>query len=103
MPVLPGTCENAVGEVGRSAPSHYSNMGYTVRAEALLQQTVRRIIGQLREEHVDAVVLTISISMMPELTASVGVPRIAAVEHPFGVTLGLPGAAVCQLGVGHGA
>ena len=74
-------------------------MGYTVRAEALLQQTVPRIIGQLREEHVDAVVLTISIFMMPELTASVSVPRIAAVEHPFGITLGLPGDAVRQLAV----
>ena len=37
--------------------------------------------------------------MMPELTASVGVPRIAAIEHPFGLTLGLPGDAARQLGV----
>jgi hypothetical protein len=34
---------------------------------------------------------TISLSMMPELTASAGSPRIAAVEHPFGLTMGLPG------------
>lgn len=33
---------------------------------------------------------TISLSMMPELTKSAGVPRIAAIEHPFGLTLGLP-------------
>jgi hypothetical protein len=32
-------------------------MGYTVRPEALLRNTVPRIIGQLRQEQVDAVVL----------------------------------------------
>jgi D-proline reductase (dithiol) PrdB len=37
--------------------------------------------------------------MMPELTASVGVPRIAAIEHPFGLPLGLPGDAARQLEV----
>ena len=47
----------ATGEVGRSAPSHYSYMGYTVRPEGLLRDTVPRIIGQLRQEAVDAVVL----------------------------------------------
>ena len=37
--------------------------------------------------------------MMPELTASVGVPRIAAIEHPFGLTLGPPGDVARQLEV----
>jgi len=37
--------------------------------------------------------------MIPELTASVGVPRIAAIEHPFGLTLGSPGDAARQLEV----
>ena len=37
--------------------------------------------------------------MIPELTASVGVPRIAAIEHPFGLTLGRPGDAARQLEV----
>jgi hypothetical protein len=37
--------------------------------------------------------------MMRELTASVGVPRIAAIEHPSGMTLGLPGDETRQLGV----
>ena len=37
--------------------------------------------------------------MMPQLTASTGAPRIAAIERPFGLTLGLPGDAVGQLGV----
>jgi D-proline reductase (dithiol) PrdB len=47
----------ALCEVGHSAPSHYSYMGYTLRPEALLRDTVPRIIGQLRREQVDAVVL----------------------------------------------
>ena len=29
--------------------------------------------------------------MIPELTASAGAPRIAAIEHPFGVAMGRPG------------
>jgi hypothetical protein len=37
--------------------------------------------------------------MMPELTASSGAPRIAAVERPFGLTVGLPGDATSQLAV----
>jgi hypothetical protein len=37
--------------------------------------------------------------MMPELTASTGAPRIAAVERPFGLTVGLPGDANGQLAV----
>lgn len=37
--------------------------------------------------------------MMPELTASTGAPRIAAVEHPFGLTVGLPGDAAGQSAV----
>jgi len=47
----------ALGEIARSAPSHYSYVGYTVRPEALLRDTVPRIIGQLRQEQVDAVIL----------------------------------------------
>lgn len=42
---------------------------------------------------------TLALSMIPELTASVGVPRMAAIEHPFGLPLGLPGDAAGQLGV----
>ena len=47
----------ALGEIAHSAPSHYSYMGYTVRPDALLRHTVPGIIGQLRQEQVDAVVL----------------------------------------------
>jgi len=47
----------AMGEVGDSAPSHYSYIGYTLRPERLLRETVPSIIARMREEHVDAVVL----------------------------------------------
>ena len=46
---------------------------------------------------------TISLSMIPELTASTGIPRLAAIEHPFGLTLGLPDDAARQLAVLRGA
>jgi len=59
-------------------------------------ESVRRAVccwsvGLVQREIESAGVATISLSMMPELTASVGVPRIAAIEHPFGLTLRLPG------------
>ncbi len=47
----------ARGEVGRSALSHYSYMGYTTRPEPVLQHSVHGIIRHLHEEQVDAVVL----------------------------------------------
>ncbi len=37
--------------------------------------------------------------MMPDMTESAGVPRIAAIENPFGITLGPPGDALRQLDV----
>ena len=46
---------------------------------------------------------TVSVSMMPEVTASAGAPRIAAIEHPFGLTMGLPGDRERQLAVLRGA
>jgi hypothetical protein len=36
-------------------------------------------------------IATVSLSMIPEFTASVGAPRVAGVEFPFGRPLGLPG------------
>jgi D-proline reductase (dithiol) PrdB len=113
----------AMGEVGESAPSHYSYIGYTLRPERLLRETVPSVVERMRKECVDAVVLipaspvccwsvglvqcemeaagfsTISLSMIPEPTASTGAPRIAAVEHPFGLTLGSPGDVGGQLAV----
>jgi hypothetical protein len=37
--------------------------------------------------------------MIPELTASAGAPRVTAIEHPFGITLGRPGDTAGQLAV----
>jgi hypothetical protein len=34
---------------------------------------------------------TITLSNIPALTAAASVPRIAAIEYPFGLTVGLPG------------
>jgi len=47
----------AQGGIAHSAPSHYSYMGYTLRPDMLLRHTVPGIIGRLRQEQVDAVVL----------------------------------------------
>jgi D-proline reductase (dithiol) PrdB len=47
----------ASGDIGRAAPSHYSFLGYTCQPERLLDESVPAIIGKLREEAVDAVVL----------------------------------------------
>ena len=57
MPLERLTELEAQGEIGPSAPSHYSYMGYTVRPDALLRDTVPDIIGRLRQEQVEAVVL----------------------------------------------
>jgi len=47
----------ALSEVGASAPHHYSYMGYTLRPKRLLLESVPGMVRQLREEHVDVVVL----------------------------------------------
>lgn len=54
-------------------------------------------MGLVQREIEAAGLSTISLSMMPELTASAGAPRIAAIEHPFGMTLGRPGDVAGQL------
>ncbi|MBN2388246.1 MAG: hypothetical protein JXB85_14610 [Anaerolineales bacterium] len=48
-------------------------------------------MGLVQREIEAAGFSTISISNVWELTASVGVPRVAAVEHPFSALMGLPG------------
>ncbi len=47
----------AEGEIGRSAPSHYSYMGYTVDPGQLLAESVPAMIKKMQDEHVDVVVL----------------------------------------------
>ena len=45
------------GEIGHVAPRHYSVMGYILRPEELLEQTVPAIIHDLREDRADVVIL----------------------------------------------
>jgi D-proline reductase (dithiol) PrdB len=45
------------GEVGGSAPTHYSYVGYTLRPRRLLDETVPSIIERMGQERVDVVVL----------------------------------------------
>ncbi len=46
-----------LGEIGAAAPSHYSYMGYTLRPERLLRESLPGMVQRLREEHADVVVL----------------------------------------------
>jgi D-proline reductase (dithiol) PrdB len=45
------------GEIGSVAPSHYSYIGYTLRPQRLLDESVTAIVRQLQEEAVDIVAL----------------------------------------------
>ena len=45
------------GEIGHVAPRHYSVMGYILRPEELLEQTMPAIIRDLREDRADVVIL----------------------------------------------
>ena len=45
------------GEIGRSAPSHYSFMGYILRPQALLEQSTPAMIHRMKAENVDVVLL----------------------------------------------
>ena len=45
------------GQIGRSAPSHYSFMGYILQPEVLLEQSTPAMIDRMRAEQVDVVLL----------------------------------------------
>ena len=45
------------GEIGSAAPSHYSYMGYTLRPQRFLEESLPAMIRQLQQENVDVVVL----------------------------------------------
>lgn len=52
----------------------------------------------LVQRHIEAAGFsTIALSNGPDLTAAVCAPRIAAIEYPFGLTVGLPGDSAGQL------
>ena len=53
----------------------------------------------MQREIETAGISTIALSSIPDLTASVGVPRLAAIEYPLGYLLGQPGDKAGQLAV----
>jgi len=56
-------------------------------------------VGLLQREIEAAGFTTICLSIIADLTASVSAPRIAAIEHPFSLTMGYPGDRETQLAV----
>jgi hypothetical protein len=48
-------------------------------------------VGLVQREIEAAGISTITLSSIPDLTAAVSVPRLAAIEHPLGYLLGQPG------------
>ena len=45
------------GEIGRSAPNHYSYMGYILEPQALLEQSTPALIRHMQQDGVNVVVL----------------------------------------------
>jgi D-proline reductase (dithiol) PrdB len=45
------------GEIGRSAPRHYSIMGYLLKPEQMLRESIPAIIECLRQDQVDVVLM----------------------------------------------
>lgn len=60
-------------------------------------------MGLAQREIERAGLTTVALSNIPDLTAAVGVPRLAAIEHPFGQTVGRPGDTEVQRAVLRGA
>ncbi len=56
-------------------------------------------MGLVQREMEAAGITTIALSNIPDLTRAVGVPRLCAIEHPFGLTMGRPGDHVGQTAV----
>jgi D-proline reductase (dithiol) PrdB len=103
------------GEIRRSTADHYSYLGYTLKPQALLEESTPAMILHMKPDGLNIVVLvpgcpiccwsvglvqrkieaagmsTITLSSIPDLTAAVGVPRLAAIEYPLGDLLGQPG------------
>ncbi len=48
-------------------------------------------MGLVQREIESAGIATVALSNIPDLTASVGVPRLVAIAYPFGRTVGMPG------------
>lgn len=46
-----------LGEIGRSAPRHYSFMGYNLEPQTLLEESTPAMIRQMKQDCVDVVIL----------------------------------------------
>ena len=57
LPLRPLEELERAGEIGRAAPSHYSIMGYLLKPEQMLRESVPAILRRLKEERVDILVL----------------------------------------------
>jgi len=104
------------GEVGSAAPRHHAFCGGVLRPFPGLRDEVERILPMLRRDGVDAALLiptvallageleergvpTVTLSLLPELSAIVGVPRTLAPRFPFGAPCGDPGNAALHRAV----
>jgi D-proline reductase (dithiol) PrdB len=100
------------GVIGSLAPTCYSIYGYQHDMTALLNKTVPVIAARMQEEGVEAVLITpgcplccrtvgmvarhleaagfstLCLTMIPEFNRKIGIPRSAAIEHPFGRPVG---------------
>lgn len=47
----------ATGDIGRSAPTHYSFMGYLLRPQQFLESSLPEMIAHMKSEQVDVVLL----------------------------------------------
>lgn len=110
------------GEIGRTAPLHYSFMGHVTgpHVATLRDATSREVARRLRAAGVDIALLspargwchqsvglvqraieeagiaTVSVTMLPAVTRKVGVPRAVYAAFPLGHPFGFPGEAFRQ-------
>ena len=104
----------SAGEIGESAPRHFSIMGSIVAPARLISESGPKIAAKLREDSVDGVLIapvcpfchqaagllqsiiekegipTVSISLLTEITRRVEPPRVLVVDRPLGYPLGEP-------------
>jgi D-proline reductase (dithiol) PrdB len=100
------------GVIGSLAPTCYSFYGYQHDFTSLMQDTLPEVASRMLSEGVEAVLITpgcplccrtiglvarfleargissVCLTMIPEFTRLIGIPRVAAVEHPFGRPVG---------------
>ncbi len=98
--------------IGECAAVHYSLMGYVPEVEPILETTVKEIIPRLDDQEVDAVVVsggcalshqsagliqreieeagipTVGVSVCPDITYHLQVPRAVALRFPMGNPFG---------------